>query len=224
MKMLIAGVIICILCVVSFGLMQRELEPEGKEKNSVKELLLPAGRKRILYLCGMICLNLILLGFFFYFYKETSLIYVLKRVGLTVFVCGILPVDLKNNRIPNRFILAILAWRTVCLLGELLWEREALGQTVLQEIIGAGIFGLLIIVCMLVAKNSIGMGDLKLVLVISACQGIYGTINTLFVSMIAAFFAAVILLLTRKKSRKDALPFAPFLSIGLYLSLFLTGI
>ncbi len=223
MRMFIAGMIICILCVVSFGLMQKKLEPEDK-KLSVKKGMIPVSKKRILYLCGMILLNLVLLGFFLYFYKETNLIYILKRVGLAVFVCGIMPVDLKYNRIPNRFILAILAWRTFCLLGELLWYREALVQTVLQEIIGAGIFGLLIIVCMLVAKNSIGMGDLKLVLMISACQGIYGTMNTLFVSMIVAFLAAIVLLLTKKKSRKDVLPFAPFLSIGLYISLFLTGI
>lgn len=221
--MLIMGVMTCILCLISFCLMQKELYPEEEKGVNIRKMLLPISAKRGCYLFATLVLNLVLVCFLVFFYKQSE-VYIMKRVGLAVLVCGIMPVDLKTNRIPNTFILAILAWRTICLIAEVIGYRDTLGITVLQEIIGAGIFFLLIGVCMLVAKNSIGMGDLKLILVVAACQGIYGVINTLFLSMIIAFFTAILLLLTGKKGRKDVIPFAPCIMPGLYAALFLCGI
>lgn len=214
MRLVVLGVITCIVCVASFLLMRKEMG-YASEKVSVKQWI---------YLAAVMIINLSLTSFFVLFYKETNEIYILKRVGLAAFVCGIMPIDLKTNRIPNIFVLAILGWRTVCLVAELIWWRDGLVSTVLTELLGAGIFGLVVIICMLVAKDSIGMGDLKLILVMAACQGLYGVMNTLFVSMIIAFFVSVVLLLSKKKSRKDTLAFAPCMMAGLYASLFLTGI
>lgn len=221
--MLIMGVVTCILCLISFGLMQKELYPEGEKRVNIRKMLLPVSVKRGCYLFAVLALNLTLTCFLAGFYKQPE-VYIMKRAGLAALVCGIMPVDLKTNRIPNTFILAILAWRTICLTAELIWYRDTVTATVLQEIIGAGIFLLLIGLCMLLAKNSIGMGDLKLILVMAACQGVYGIINTLFLSMIIAFFAAILLLLTGKKGRKDVIPFAPCIMPGLYAALFLCGI
>ncbi|MGN0431292.1 MAG: prepilin peptidase [Lachnospiraceae bacterium] len=180
--------------------------------------------KQWVYLIGMVVLNLSLAAFFLYFYGQTDAMYILKRVGLAVFVCGIMPVDLKHYRIPNTFILTILIWRILCLVSELIMQREGVLGTVLQEIIGVVVFFGVIGLCMLVAQNSIGMGDLKLVLVMAACQGLYGVMNTLFIAMIIAFFVAIVLLLTKKKQRKDTLAFAPCIMSGLYASLFLMGV
>lgn len=224
MQILLMGAAVCILCLISFGLMQKELYPKEKETVTFREMFLPLSVKRACYFGAMLILNAALVCFFIYFYKEQNLIYILKRVGLAVFICGIMPIDLKNHRIPNLFVLAVLALRIFCLLGELIWYRDILVVTVLQEIIGAAVFFVIIGLCMVIAKNSIGMGDLKLVLVMAACQGIYGVMNTLFVSMIIAFFAALCLLITKKKERKDVIAFAPCIMAGLYVSLFLTGI
>ncbi len=214
MQMFFLSIIICLLCGGSFYLMRKEME---KKETKITG-------KQWAYFAGMVVLNITLIAFFWYFYGQTDAMYILKRVGLAVFVCGIMPVDLKYHRIPNTFILAILIWRTICLLAELIMQKEGLLGTVLQEIIGAVIFFVVIVLCMVVAKNSIGMGDLKLVLVIAACQGLYGVMNTLFIAMIIAFFAAIVLLLTKKKQRKDTLAFAPCIMLGLYASLFLMGV
>lgn len=214
MQIFFLSIIICLLCGVSFYLMRKEM---GNKETKITG-------KQWAYMTGMVALNLSLVVFFWYFYGQTDAIYILKRVGLAVFVCGIMPVDLKYHRIPNTFILAILIWRTICLLAELVIQREELLGNVLQEIIGVVIFFVVIALCMLVAKNSIGMGDLKLVLVIAACQGLYGVMNTLFIAMIIAFLAAIVLLVTKKKQRKDTLAFAPCIMLGLYASLFLMGV
>lgn len=224
MKTVILTVTGLLLCFCSFALMQRELEPEKAEKMSFGKLLLPKDYKRFIYLAAMLVLNAALLFMFLAFYRQENVVYIAKRIGLAIFVCGIMPVDLKQNRIPNVFILAIVAWRTLCLLCELIWYREGLSSVLLQEIVGAGIFLALVCLCMLIAKNSIGMGDLKLILVMAACQGLYGLLNSLFVALFIAFFAAIFLLLTRKKGRKDVLPFAPCIMPGLYIAMFLCGV
>ena len=82
----------------------------------------------------------------------------------------------------------------------------------------------LVVVCLLLMKNSIGMGDFKLLLLMAVCQGMQGIMMSGFLSMIVSFFAAVVLLLNRKKTRKDTIPFAPCILQGTLMGVFLTGI
>ena len=97
-------------------------------------------------------------------------------------------------------------------------------MTLFSEALGAvGIF----VVCMfflLMMKNSIGMGDIKLFMVMGLYLGLYSMIDAIMSSLVLAFICAVVLLLTRKKGKKDSLPFAPAVLAGTYLSVFLTGI
>jgi len=54
-------------------------------------------------------------------------------------------------------------------------------------------------------------------------QGIVGVISSLFLSLLVSFFVAIALLITRKKTRKEAIAFAPSVLIGTAVSMFLTG-
>ena len=48
-------------------------------------------------------------------------------------------------------------------------------------------------------------------------------IFSVFVSLIVSFVISAVLLVTKKKKRRDVIPFAPALMIGTYISVFLTG-
>ena len=51
-------------------------------------------------------------------------------------------------------------------------------------------------------------------------DGIWGAV---FASLVLSFLLAVFLLVTKKKSRKDVIPFAPAIVLGTFVSVFLTG-
>ena len=67
------------------------------------------------------------------------------------------------------------------------------------------------------------MGDIKLMLVMCLFQGFYGVVSSLFCSLFIAFIYAIIVLLLRKKTKKDSVAFAPAILLGTALSIFLTG-
>ena len=67
------------------------------------------------------------------------------------------------------------------------------------------------------------MGDIKLMLVMCLFQGFYGVASALFCSLFVAFIYAVVVLITKKKSKSDAVAFAPAILLGTMLSVFLIG-
>ncbi|MBF7082116.1 prepilin peptidase [Desulfallas sp. Bu1-1] len=74
--------------------------------------------------------------------------------------------------------------------------------------------GLLLLVIALASKGGMGGGDIKL----SAAMGLFlgwpGIIVALFLSFLAGGLSGILLLATGRKSRKDAVPFGPYLAMG----------
>ena len=68
------------------------------------------------------------------------------------------------------------------------------------------------------------MGDIKLMIMMSALLGIEGICYGMFVSVFFAFIVSVILLITKRKKKKDAIPFAPFILAGTFTCLILSGV
>ena len=77
--------------------------------------------------------------------------------------------------------------------------------------------------CIKIMKGGIGMGDIKLFSVMALFLSIDGLIPAVIFSFIISFFVAIYSLISRKKTKKDAIPFGPSLLIGTYLSIFLCG-
>jgi len=59
-----------------------------------------------------------------------------------------------------------------------------------------------------------GMGDVKLAAAIGAFLGYQSTIIMVLVAVVFGGFIGVVLLLMKKKGRKDYIPFGPFLALG----------
>lgn len=185
------------------------------------------GRKQrgfVLYLIISAILLLVLAGRLIWDCPEQSILFQCKRVSCLAMLFVAAATDYRRQIIPNRLILSGLGFRAVLLLAELVFERDVLIMTLFSEVLGAiGIF----IVCMvflLMMKNSIGMGDIKLFMVMGLYLGLYSMIDAIMSSLVLAFVCAIVLLLMRKKGKKDSLPFAPAVLAGTYLSVFLTGI
>lgn len=177
----------------------------------------------IFYSLCMLAVNALIIYLMQTIYVEQTLCGVAKRLVLLVVLWIAAATDKKYNIIPNDLILVGAAGRVIILIAEIVLERENLIPILLSE--GIALVGAIIIValCLLVMKNSIGMGDVKLLMVMTIMQGTSGIVISVFMSLLVSFIVAVILLLRKVKSRKDTLPFAPCMLVGTMLGVILTG-
>lgn len=147
----------------------------------------------------------------------------IKRMVLLTILWPLAYIDFKTYRIPNLFIVFGLVCRGIVLIFELFFGNPYIWTNLLSEVIAAGALLLAAVLCALVVKNGIGFGDMKLFIVMGLFLGMDGVWGAMFLALIVSFIIAVFLLITKKKTRKDAIPFGPAIVIGTYLSICLSG-
>ncbi len=134
-------------------------------------------------------------------------------IGMTVFCMT----DYREQVVPNRLLLLLLLLYFIILglqgirdMGKVL---EAFPSIVLGLLFCMISFGL----GYLLSRGSMGAGDVKL----SFVMGLYLTgeyvVGAVFYGCVAGAAFAVVQLLRRKLSRKDTIPFVPFLYLGLII-------
>ena len=156
-------------------------------------------------------------------YASQSILFDLKRLCLLSLLWPAAFIDYHSYRIPNSFVIAGLSYRVVIFVFELVFEADGIWERGLAELVAAGGLCLAAFLCGLLIKNSVGFGDIKLFIVMGLLLGLDGIWSAVFVSLIVSFVASAVLLATRRKKRKDVIPFAPALMIGTFVSVFLTG-
>ena len=96
-------------------------------------------------------------------------------------------------------------------------------SALLLELIVGLIFLFILFFAAWVFKGRIGLGDTKLMGVTAMTAGIGYTLSMVFMAFMLSFVYSVIVLLIKKKNRKDEIPFVPFLTIGMLLQLMILG-
>lgn len=156
-------------------------------------------------------------------YKDNSIFISIKRMALLSVIWPVAYIDFKSYRIPNSFIIMGLACRLLIFPFELIFESNLVWMHLLSEVIAAVALLLASGLCSLCIKNSIGFGDMKLFIVMGLLLSLDGIWGAIFLSLIISFIVSAYLLISKKKNRKDAIPFGPALVIGTYLSVCLSG-
>ncbi len=181
------------------------------------------GTKIKIYCAVMIVMQMITILFAKKFYPQMSACTCIRQMGLMALIWQAAAHDYKKEIIPNKIILEGILFRAIMLVLEFLFERDTFLSTIISDIVALIGITVVMFLCLLIMKNSIGMGDVKLLMVMAVTQGVTDICMAVFCSMIVAFFAAVFVLITGKKGRKDSLPFAPFLLIGTIVAFVMTG-
>lgn len=140
-----------------------------------------------------------------------------KLTTLIVLLAPIAYVDLKSRKIPNELLLSGLFARCVFYIIEIFIGRTAIRGILFSDMKGVLLGGGIFLIGALIAKNSIGMGDVKLFVMVGAFCGYAGTVSVMVFSLFLCFIVALVLLIMRKKSIKDSLPLAPFVFVGIFL-------
>jgi leader peptidase (prepilin peptidase)/N-methyltransferase len=174
------------------------------------------------FLVAMFVMNILLANVITYIY-DNSVIINSKLIFLVSVLWPIAFIDSKTKKIPNNILKVMLAVRAVILIPELILLDGA-GQRLLSMLISALAVLVACVLCCLIIKGAIGMGDVKLFIVMALYLGLDGIWSAIFCSLVVSFFVAIFSLITKRVTRKDNMAFAPAILIGTYLSVFLTGI
>lgn len=130
--------------------------------------------------------------------------------------------DIDTKLIPNRILFPGTIVGLVLLLGGAIVEDGPL----VRPLAGGVIYFLLLLVLALIARGGFGFGDVKLAFLLGLFTA-YQSWETLIVAVFAAFllggFVSAILVVFRIRSRKDSIPFGPYLVVGAYLAIVWAG-
>ena len=130
--------------------------------------------------------------------------------------------DIKEHRLPNSLTLAgFLAGLGVSIL---LAIKENSFSPLIQSLSVALFAGCAFLLLNLASRGGMGMGDVKLAVMLGALISPFGW-QVLVMGFIVAFVLGaifgLILLASKRANRKTLIPFGPYLLVGAWLSLFI---
>lgn len=159
--------------------------------------------------------------------KDSTYVYSLIKWSTLFWGCYLLAwIDYKERIIPNKIILGMCITRIVFLVYELIANSELWKRVLVYPALGALIGALVIGVTLLISGKGVGMGDVKLFLVIGAYVGSTEIFAVMTCSFLASAAVGVVLLIIKKVKLKDSVPMAPFAFSGVavqYILLMLGG-
>ncbi len=123
-------------------------------------------------------------------------------------------VDICEKKIPNVLVLAGLIAQIITIVIMFFYDLDYALTYFKSAGIGFLFIAIFCAIGYLVIKNGIGMGDIKLLLVLSIMGGIDNILSILFFSMVVAFFMGLYELIIKKRGKKATIPFGPATLVG----------
>ena len=122
-------------------------------------------------------------------------------------------IDLEHRLILNRVIfpaMAIAALTSIVWFGPIGWPYAFVGGA-----IGFGFFWLASkLGRLMLGRNALGQGDVKLAAYVGLITGFPGIITALVITILAGGIISILLLLVRRVNLRSNVPYGPFLVIG----------
>lgn len=129
-------------------------------------------------------------------------------------------VDLRSYRLPNRVLVPGTAVGAVLLAAGALLDGR-IGD--ITEALAAGlVYSVTLLIPALVTRGAIGMGDVKLAFLLGLFAGYHGweaAVAALAGAFLLAGAVGVLLLALRRITRRDHLPFGPFMVAGAWFAI-----
>lgn len=141
------------------------------------------------------------------FWLEMISIYV-----TSIFLLWIGLIDAKYFTIPNQLLLMWLGIQSIILTMTLVVGHV---DTLINATLGAVVMGIFFLITYYLSKKTLGGGDVKLAFIMGLSMGIHLILSAVFYGLIICAVFSIVALATKKLTKKDALPLAPFLFCGM---------
>lgn len=192
------------------------LKREGRE-NRLKEYL-KLKKNTIAAFCFVV-VSVALVCFSMRFYDH-SFWYMLKRLVVVLLLIPVAYVDYKKQIIPNKLQLFGVGIFAMFTLVDVLVFKFPIKEVLLESAKGMLLGGGVLLCCMLLSRGGMGMGDVKLLSVLGLILGWVAAFNIIFWSVFCIAVYGIVMLCTKKASRKTMVPMAPFVLLGMLITIF----
>ena len=127
-------------------------------------------------------------------------------------------IDIKEKRIPNKLILTMIGVWVISIVAKIFFDIEVAVILLIDSLIGFAIGGGLFFIVYLVSRKGLGGGDVKFMAAAGLYLGFTKLLSAMLYGTLLAAIVAVTLLLIKKIGRKDSIPLAPFLFLGILVA------
>lgn len=141
--------------------------------------------------------------------------YLILLAGVAVIAC----IDKKSKRIPNEILLVLVYMRIILFVVECVCYTSYALAMLISILLGGVLGGGLFFICYLITKGGVGMGDVKLFLVVGFYLGSRGIMAVIVTTVFSSAIYSIVQLIRKKAKLKDEIAFAPFVWIGLVLAM-----
>jgi len=160
------------------------------------------------------------------FYKYSLSIYFIAAIYITAILIAVFFIDYEHKIIPDELVIAGLVggiilviyniFNPIWIYGDRNWWNPLVGM-----VTGSGFLFIVALIGLIIYKtdDAMGMGDVKIFAPIGIFLGWKMTILALTISIFLCGIISLSLIITRLKSRQDAIPFGPFIVIGTFVTL-----
>lgn len=128
--------------------------------------------------------------------------------------------DIRTKRIPNKLVLSMLAAWVITIVPVLFLDTSRAVLLIRDSMLGFAFGGGLFLLVYIISRKGLGGGDVKFMAVAGLYLGFHGVIPTIFCGSILAAITALVLIVLKKLNRKDTMPLAPFLYVGMLITIF----
>lgn len=129
--------------------------------------------------------------------------------------------DLRERLIHNRLIVAMLCGWVLIMVPQLFLQTEQAIMLGLQGIIAFIMAGVVLLLVYLASRKGLGGGDVKFMAAAGLYLGVSGVLGTMLYGSVLAAVTGGVLVLLKKIGTKDPIPLAPFLYVGIILTIFI---
>ncbi|MPM29716.1 Type 4 prepilin-like proteins leader peptide-processing enzyme [bioreactor metagenome] len=136
----------------------------------------------------------------------------IKALILTSFLIVITYIDYDHQLILDKILIWLAGVGVV--INFYTHSLSALDMAV-ASLVGGGI----LLIIALASRGGMGGGDIKFAAALGLWFGLKITLLTLFFSFLLGGLGGILVLLFKLKSRKDLIPFGPFIAIAAYISM-----
>jgi leader peptidase (prepilin peptidase)/N-methyltransferase len=128
-------------------------------------------------------------------------------------------IDLEHSLILNKVVYPTMVVALLLSLYPWPWLSESMGMRVAYAALGGAIGFVVFLVIALVSRGGMGWGDVKLAALIGLATGFPLVFVAIIMAAILGGIVAVVLLATRRRGRREMIPFGPFLALAAMVTL-----
>lgn len=151
--------------------------------------------------------------------EKTLSVFETIKLGMAVLcTSAVMLTDFYIYIIPNSFLIGAAIARAILLLIEMFFRPDWMAS-LMNSVIGFGVAFVVMFLFSVMTRQGIGMGDVKLMAVLGMLCGLTAVINVLIYALMLCVVCSAVLVVRKKKSIKDKVPFGPFLYGGLIIAL-----